>query len=87
VIDQRLRDNVRWVYLAVSGMGILVAVAFLLIRLPEVSEESLQAEADALVYSSGNNSPTDKPPYKQCRAISGFVAQVSRPSALLNSAC
>jgi FHS family L-fucose permease-like MFS transporter len=73
--------NVQWVYLAVSGMGVLVAVAFLFTKLPEVSEEALQAEADALAEASGHNAQADKPFYKQYRAISGFVAQVSRPSA------
>jgi hypothetical protein len=73
--------NVQWVYLAVSGMGMLVALAFIFTKLPEVSEEALQAEADALAEASGHNAQADKPFYKQYRAISGFVAQVSRPNA------
>jgi FHS family L-fucose permease-like MFS transporter len=67
--------NVQWVYLAVSGMGMMVALAFLLTRLPEVSEESLQAEAEALADASGADTQALQPFWKQYRAISGFVAQ------------
>ncbi|GFZ45551.1 hypothetical protein JCM24511_03277 [Saitozyma sp. JCM 24511] len=78
--------NVQWVYLAVSGMGMLVALAFIFTKLPEVSEEALQAEADALAEASGHNAQADKPFYKQYRAISGFVAQVTVGSFFINNA-
>ncbi|WVQ62025.1 uncharacterized protein L199_000158 [Kwoniella botswanensis] len=68
-------NNVQWVYLAVSGMGMLVALAFILTKLPEVSEEALQAEAEALAEAHGADTQAAQPFYKQYRAITGFVAQ------------
>ncbi|KAK8866083.1 hypothetical protein IAR55_001234 [Kwoniella newhampshirensis] len=68
-------NNVQWVYLAVSGLGVLVALAFLFTKLPEVSEEALQAEAEALAEMQGSDAQADKPFYRQYRAITGFVAQ------------
>ncbi|ORY34301.1 major facilitator superfamily domain-containing protein [Naematelia encephala] len=67
--------NVQWVYLAVSGMGLLVATAFIFSKLPEVSEEALQAEAEALADAQGHDTQASKPFYRQYRAITGFVAQ------------
>ncbi|WRT64310.1 uncharacterized protein IL334_001242 [Kwoniella shivajii] len=67
--------NVQWVYLAVSGMGVAVAIAFFFTKLPEVSEEALQAEAEALAEAHGADTQASLPFYKQYRAISGFVAQ------------
>ncbi|WWD17715.1 hypothetical protein CI109_102156 [Kwoniella shandongensis] len=68
-------NNVQWVYLAVSGLGVMVALAFLFTKLPEVSEEALQAEAEALAEIHGADTQAAKPFYKQYRAITGFVAQ------------
>jgi FHS family L-fucose permease-like MFS transporter len=67
--------NVQWVYLAVALMGVIVAVAFFFTKLPEPSEESLQAEAEALALAQGVDTQADKPFRKQYRAISGAVAQ------------
>jgi FHS family L-fucose permease-like MFS transporter len=67
--------NVQWVYLAVSGMGVMVALAFIFTRLPEVSEEQLQAEAEALADAYGQDVQSMQPFWKQYRAITGFVAQ------------
>lgn len=62
--------------MAVAGLGVLVGLAFLFTKLPEVSEESLQAEAEALAHQqSAANSQLDKPFWKQIRPITGFVAQ------------
>lgn len=47
--------NVQFVYMAVSGLGIVMALAFAFTRLPEVSEEDLQAEADALAEATGGH--------------------------------
>lgn len=58
-------------------MGVVVALAFVFTKLPEVSEEALQAEAEALADAQGADSKLNQPFWKQTRAISGFVAQVS----------
>ncbi|OCF33921.1 hypothetical protein I317_07847 [Kwoniella heveanensis CBS 569] len=68
-------NNVQWVYLAVSGMGLIIAAAFFFTKLPEVSEEALQAEAEALADAHGEDAQAMQPFYKQYRAITGFVAQ------------
>ena len=72
-------NNVQWVYLAVAGMGVAVAVAFIFTKLPEVSEDELQAQAEAMAHHSSldNNGhvAASDPFYKQTRAITGFVAQ------------
>ncbi|KXS11378.1 MFS general substrate transporter [Gonapodya prolifera JEL478] len=66
-------DNVQWVYLAVSLMGILVATLFFFSDIPEVSEDSLQADADE--KDAGHESRASRPFWQQYRAIGGFVAQ------------
>jgi FHS family L-fucose permease-like MFS transporter len=67
--------TVQYVYMAVAGMGVLVAIAFFFTKLPEVSEEALQAEAEALAMAHGADPQTEKGFWKQYRAISGAVAQ------------
>ena len=67
--------SVQWTYLGVSMMGVVVAIAFVCTKLPEVSEADLQAEAEALSEVQGADALSNKPFYKQTRAISGFVAQ------------
>jgi FHS family L-fucose permease-like MFS transporter len=67
--------NVQWVYLAVAGMGVMVALMFFFSKLPEVSEEALQAEAEALADAHGDDVMVQKPFWKQTRAITGFVCQ------------
>jgi FHS family L-fucose permease-like MFS transporter len=68
-------NNVQWVYLAVSGMGVAIALAFFFTKLPEVSEEELQATAEALAAVNGADAKANEPFRKQYRAITGFVAQ------------
>lgn len=63
--------------MAVAGLGVMVALAFLFTKLPEVSEEDLAAEAEAVAHAqamAGDHS-LDKPFWKQVRPITGFVAQ------------
>jgi FHS family L-fucose permease-like MFS transporter len=67
--------TVQFVYMAVAGLGVIVALAFFFTKLPEVSEEALQAEAEALAHAQGIDSGLDKPFWKQVRPITGFVAQ------------
>ncbi|KAL7416445.1 major facilitator superfamily domain-containing protein [Mrakia frigida] len=70
--------TVQWVYLAVAGLGATLALLFVLIKLPEVSEEELQAQADADAEASGDpaaHAQLAKPFFKQLRPILGFVAQ------------
>lgn len=67
--------NVQWVYLAVSLMGVIVIVAFVATKLPEVSEEALENEAAALADAHGADVQALQPFRKQYRAITGFVAQ------------
>lgn len=61
--------------MAVAGLGVVVAIAFFFTKLPEVSEEALQAEAEALAHAQGEDAGLDKPFYKQMRPITGFIAQ------------
>jgi FHS family L-fucose permease-like MFS transporter len=68
-------NNVQWVYLAVSLMGVGVAIAFFCIKLPEVSEEELQAIAEATAEVAGADATANQPFRKQYRVITGFVAQ------------
>jgi len=58
--------NVQWVYLAVAAMGVIVALAFVFTKLPEVAEADLE-----LMYA--NSEP--KPLWKEVRAITGAIAQ------------
>jgi len=67
--------NVQWVYLAVSGLGVAVALAFFFTKLPEVSEEALEQEAEALADVAGVDAVVQQSFWKQYRAISGFVCQ------------
>lgn len=67
--------TVQYVYMAVAGMGVAVAIAFFFTKLPEVSEEALQAEAEALASVHGADPQTAKGFWKQYRALSGAVAQ------------
>lgn len=69
--------TVQFVYLAVAGMGAVVAGLFAIIRLPEVSEAQLQEEAEAAVANLPDEvqAQLHKPFHKQYRAILGFVAQ------------
>ena len=67
--------NVQWVYLAVSGMGMAVAIAFSFVKLLEVSEEALHEEAQAAAEVLGEENQALKPFWKQTRAITGAVCQ------------
>lgn len=68
----------QYVYMAVAGMGVMVALAFAVTRLPEVSEAGLQATAAALAEHANADPKSNEPFYKQYRAIFGFVAQFVR---------
>lgn len=68
--------NVQWVYLAVSGLGVSVATAFFFTKLPEVSEEQLEQEAEALADTQGADPQTLKPFWKQTRALTGALSQL-----------
>ncbi|KAH9055454.1 MFS general substrate transporter [Lactarius vividus] len=65
-------DTVQWVYLSVSGLGVLLNVLFYFCDLPEITEEALTRE---LVATSGEQAADVGPFYKQYRCIFGFVAQ------------
>jgi FHS family L-fucose permease-like MFS transporter len=67
--------NVQWVYLAVSGLGMAVATAFFFTKLPEVSEEALEQEAEAVAETVGVNPQTQASFWKQYRVLSGALAQ------------
>ncbi|KAH9171191.1 MFS general substrate transporter [Lactarius sanguifluus] len=65
-------DTVQWVYLAVSGLGVLLNVLFYFCDLPEITEEALTRE---LVATAGEQAADVGPFYKQYRCVFGFVAQ------------
>jgi FHS family L-fucose permease-like MFS transporter len=69
--------NVQFVYMAVAGLGVALAIVFFFTKLPEVSEADLQAEQDALAESSGAASDPQlaKPFRKQIRPILGALCQ------------
>ncbi|CAK9779878.1 major facilitator superfamily transporter [Cutaneotrichosporon oleaginosum] len=60
--------SVQWVYLAVSGMGMIVAVAFFFTKLPEVSESQLEE----LIVGGEHK---QKSIWKETRCLTGAVAQ------------
>lgn len=71
-------STVQWVYLAVALMGVAVALAFVVTKLPEVSEELLNQTATATVglpVLAEELQPKSKPLWKESRAISGAIAQ------------
>ncbi|BEJ10906.1 hypothetical protein CspHIS471_0103280 [Cutaneotrichosporon sp. HIS471] len=59
--------SVQWVYLAVSGMGMIVAIAFFFTKLPEVSENDL--ELDQVPEHK------QKSIWKETRCLTGALAQ------------
>jgi len=65
-------DTVQWVYLAVSGLGIVLNVLFFFCDLPEITEEALTRE---LAATGGEEAADVGPFYKQYHCIFGFVAQ------------
>ena len=70
--------NVQYVYLAVSAMGVIIALLFIFSKLPEMSEEALQAELDVAseedgIMAAGKGEVV--PIYRCTRAVLGFVAQ------------
>ncbi|KAG9001149.1 hypothetical protein FRB94_008671 [Tulasnella sp. JGI-2019a] len=60
-----------------GGLGLLLAVLFLVIALPEVSKAELQAEANDLADDHGEveNPQLAKPFIRQYRPIFGFIYQ------------
>lgn len=65
-------DTVQWVYLAVSGLGVVLNVLFFYCDLPEITEEALTRE---LAATGGEEAADVGPFFKQYRCIFGFVAQ------------
>lgn len=68
--------NVQFVYLAVACAGLAVNILFICTRLPEVSEEVLEAMRQAeLEESQDVSGDGNKPLYKCYNCIFGFIAQ------------
>ncbi|TFK44534.1 MFS general substrate transporter [Crucibulum laeve] len=65
-------DTVQWVYLAVSGLGVVLNIMFYFCHLPEITEEALSAE----IHEVGIIADVE-PFRKQYRCIFGFVAQMA----------
>lgn len=65
--------NVQFVYLAVAIAGLIVNILFITTRLPEVSEEVLEAMARAEEEEGAGL--IDRPLWRQWNCIFGFVAQ------------
>ncbi|KAF8893856.1 MFS general substrate transporter [Infundibulicybe gibba] len=65
-------DTVQWVYLAVSGLGVVLNVLFYFCDLPEITEEALSEE----IHEVGIQTDVE-PFWKQWRCIFGFVAQTA----------
>ncbi|GMK56753.1 hypothetical protein CspeluHIS016_0305930 [Cutaneotrichosporon spelunceum] len=62
--------SVQWVYLAVSGMGMIVAIAFFFTKLPEVSEAELMA-----LIEGDDDDQKPKSIWKETRCLTGALAQ------------
>jgi FHS family L-fucose permease-like MFS transporter len=68
--------NVQFVYLAVACAGVVIAVLFLVAKLPEVSEEMLQATTvENFATDEFGNEIGQGPLYKQYNMIFAFIAQ------------
>ncbi|KAG8852025.1 hypothetical protein FRB96_008943 [Tulasnella sp. 330] len=80
--------NVQYVYMAVSGLGVLLAALFVFIALPEVSEAELQAEANELAEDGNAADDEDpqlaKPFIKQYRPMFAFICQLMYVGAQVN---
>ncbi|KAF9528541.1 MFS general substrate transporter [Crepidotus variabilis] len=66
-------DTVQWVYLAVSGLGVVLNILFYFCHLPEIEEEYILQQLPEL------EGPDAKPEsfWKQYRCLFGFVAQTA----------
>ncbi|KAK4158938.1 putative mfs general substrate transporter protein [Cladorrhinum sp. PSN259] len=70
--------NVQYVYLAVACAGAAVAVLFLVVKMPEVSDEDLEdtaTAADSLATDEFSRGAGAGPLYKQYNMIFAFIAQ------------
>jgi FHS family L-fucose permease-like MFS transporter len=68
--------NVQFVYLAVSCAGICVAILFLVTKLPEVSEETLQGSTiESLEATESQRAAAQKPLWKQYNLFFAFLCQ------------
>jgi len=68
--------NVQFVYLAVSCAGVLVAILFLVTKLPEVSEEMLQGSTiESLEATDAERLAAQGPIWKQYNLFFAFFAQ------------
>ncbi|KAL4250026.1 Major Facilitator Superfamily TsgA-like protein [Abortiporus biennis] len=65
-------DTVQWVYLAVSGLGIVLNVLFCFCDLPEITGDALAKEMHEVGLTND-----DQPFWKQYRCIFGWVAQTA----------
>ncbi|KAI0790771.1 MFS general substrate transporter [Abortiporus biennis] len=65
-------DTVQWVYLAVSGLGIVLNVLFYFCDLPEITGDALAKEMHEVGLTND-----DQPFWKQYRCIFGWVAQTA----------
>lgn len=75
--------NVQYVYLAVACAGLAVNILFISTRMPEVSEEALEALAKS---QEGDATTSDKPFYKQYNLIGAFIAQFAYVGAQVTTA-
>lgn len=75
--------NVQYVYLAVACAGTLVNILFITTRMPEVSEEAMEALAKS---QEGDVTDSDKPFYKQYNLIFAFIAQFAYVGAQVTTA-
>jgi MFS transporter, FHS family, L-fucose permease len=68
--------NVQFVYLAVSCAGMLIAILFLVTKLPEVSEEMLRGSTlESADATDAEREAVQGPIYKQYNLIFAFLAQ------------
>lgn len=69
--------NVQFVYLAVACAGVIIAILFLVVKLPEVSEEMLLSSSaeEMLAVDEHGNEIGSGPIYKQYNMIFAFIAQ------------
>lgn len=68
--------NVQFVYLAVFGLGVLIIVAFVLTKLPDISEEDLALEAEEAAASAVlAGTSTENVGFWRTKAPFGFITQ------------
>jgi FHS family L-fucose permease-like MFS transporter len=68
--DQAAIDNVQWIYLAIAVFVILLAILFLLVKIPEITDADMAFQAQET-----NNTADQKPFYKQFKLFHASFAQ------------